>query len=216
MKEDSIIQLFNRNITTKSELKKLRKQDFIPGIIYGGDKENIPIYIKKIDFERLTKKLGGRLKSTIINTNEGATIIKDIQLNLLTNQIQHIDFQRISLKEKIEVNIPIKIFGESIGISKGGVLEQHLRDVKVKCIPGKIPEGINVDITNLDIHQSILLNSVELPKDVEVLTDLNSIIVSILPPVKEEVAPTPPTEAPAEPEVIAKGKKPEVKVEGSG
>lgn len=144
-------------------------------------------------------------------------LLKDLQRDFLTHNIVHVDFQRVSMTEKLEVNVPLHIVGEAPGVKlSGGILAAYLRELRVRCLPADIPDGINIDVSALQINQGVKVKDLALPKGVESLIDGGSLVVNIVAPAEEEVA-TPATAAPTgtEPEVIAKGKKPEEGEEGA-
>jgi len=132
-------------------------------------------------------------------------LIKTIQHNPINGRILHIDFQHISKKEKIKTTVPIHLLGEAPGVKKGGLLDQHLYEVVIRCLPDEIPSHIDVDISNLDIGKTIHLKDIKMP-DIEFETKLETTIVSVLVPKVEKPAPVPevapaPTEEAKEGEV---------------
>ncbi|MFB0527537.1 MAG: 50S ribosomal protein L25, partial [bacterium] len=142
-----------------------------------------------------------------------AVIIKEIQVNPVTRNLLHVDLYRISLREEIQVNVPIEIYGEAPGVEKsGGVLDHVVHEIAVKCLPTKIPDKIICDVSSLEAGETLTVKDLKIPGGIEVLDDPEKIVVSIIAPtiveekpVEEEVAP----EEAAEPEVIGKGKKEE-------
>jgi large subunit ribosomal protein L25 len=123
-------------------------------------------------------------------------LLKDLQRDFLTHNIVHVDFQRVSMTEKLEVNVPLHIVGEAPGVKlSGGILEHILRELRVRCLPADIPDGINIDVSALQINQGVKVKDLVLPKGVESLIDGGSLVVNIVAPAEEEVA-TPATAAP--------------------
>lgn len=208
--EEIILNAEKRKNLTKGQLKENRRKGKIPAIVYGENKESHPLFIEQKQFQKILHTSRG--ENVIIHLKIDETIpktvmIKEIQRNPLNDALLHIDFQQISLKKEIEVAIPIQVTGEAVGVKDGGMLEQILWELKVRCLPTKIPNSITVDVTNLELGKSITPKDLILPKGVEVLTAPEQVIVSVVSPpqvVEEAVAP-PPTVA--EPEVIGKGKK---------
>jgi large subunit ribosomal protein L25 len=217
--KEVIFQAEPRELSNKHSLKELRAQGRIAGIFYGKEEKPIPLSFGEKDFEKLTQASGGGsilIKLQIKNETKTA-ILKEIQRDIITHKPIHVDFQYVSLKDKIEVKVPLHIVGTSPGVKlSGGVLEHILREVPVKCLPTEIPSAIEVDVSNLQINESIAVKDLKVSKEIEILSDPSSIIVNIVQPtILEEVA-APAVEgavaAPAaEPEVIKKGKieKPE-------
>jgi large subunit ribosomal protein L25 len=203
------INSFIRKEVGKSACKKYRKEGLIPAVVYGKE-ESIPILIKKQEFEKILKKGESGIISLKIaldsKVKEKNVIIKEIQYHPVNNGIIHVDFQHVSLAEKIEVKTYLKIIGESPGVKKGGVIEQHIHELTIRCLPTKIPESISIDISKLDIGDSIHVKDIsELYKEIEILENKEEVILTITPPTRIEEAPTP--REVSEPEVIKeKGK----------
>jgi large subunit ribosomal protein L25 len=150
-------------------------------------------------------KVGGKAETVLL---------KELQRDFLTHAVIHADFQRISMTDKLEVNVPLHITGEAPGVKLGGgILEHVLREVRVSCLPSDIPDGLNVDVSRLQLNQGLKIKDLAPLPGVEVLNEPESIVVNIVAPAAEEVAPVaaaaPVAAGSTEPEVIAKGKKPE-------
>ncbi|MFQ3675029.1 MAG: 50S ribosomal protein L25 [Endomicrobiia bacterium] len=210
-----------RELMTKSQLKEKKRQGFIPAISYGSGKKNIPIFVKYKNILDITKK--ATLKGTIFNLKikdkSYPVIIKEIQKDFVTNLPTHIDFQIISMKEKIEVKIPIKLVGEEEAVKlTGGIVDFPMREVRIKCFPKDIPQNIEINVANLKIGEGVYVKDLNQEK-YTILEDQNAIVVHIIAKKVEEVTPTTAETSvtgPKEPEVIAKGKKPEEGVAETG
>jgi large subunit ribosomal protein L25 len=152
-----------------------------------------------------------------IGNETKSTILKELQRDVLTQAPMHIDFLAVSLKEKIEVVVHIKITGEAPGVKlSGGILEHVIRDIRVSCLPTDIPSVIEVSVATLNINQALMVKDLPKLSGVEYVADPDAIIVHIVAPsILEETTPavaaaaaaTPGAAAAAEPEVISKGKK---------
>lgn len=211
-----------RKITSKHALKKLRKEGKIPAVFYAHNENTEEILVDAKTFETVTH--AGMGSNVLINLHIGSTsktaMIKEIQRDMITLHPIHIDFQGISLKEKVEVKIPVHITGESPGVKLGGgVLEHIIRELKVKCLPKDIPGSVNVDVSNLQINQGIFVRDLPKIEGVDYLADPGTLIINIVSPTileekPEEVAAAV-AGAPAEPEVISKGKKDKEGEEGA-
>ncbi|MBL8023967.1 MAG: 50S ribosomal protein L25 [Elusimicrobia bacterium] len=204
-----------RELSTKGDLLKLRESGRVPGVVYGEKKEPITMSVDVKNFTQLLKGHGANvLMNLTVGENGEIVLLKDVQRDVLSHNIIHLDFQRISMKKMIEVNVPLLVMGEAPGVKiGGGVLEHILRNLRVRCLPADIPDGISVDVSQLQLNQGIKVKDVVLPAGVECITEGEGLVLNIVAPVEEEVAPTPVAGAVAaggtEPEVIAKGKKPE-------
>ena len=190
-----------REISNKQGLKTLRKKGSIPAVFYGLEEETTPLSINAKEFEKIMHSMEGSniLLNLDINGNTKTAIIKEIQNDIITDKPLHIDFLAVSLKEKIEVNVPFHITGVAPGVKlSGGVLGHILREVRVRCFPTDIPNFIEVDVSNLQLNDSISVKDLPPIKDVEIVTDPEGIIVNVVSPTILEEAPKP-----AEGEVVA-------------
>lgn len=200
--------------STKKALTDLRKSKRIPAVVYGGKGTNLILTVSEKEL-LAALKVGGA--NAIIHLKhakgEDTVILKALQRHVVTSQPIHADFQRISMKEKIEVKVPLRIVGEAVGVRHhGGVLEHPLRELRVRCLPNAIPQSVELDVSSLDVGQNVTVAAVKVPAGVEVLDDPHHIVASVVH-ATEEAAPAAAPAGPAEPEVIAKGKKDE---EGEG
>ncbi len=208
------IKALKRDKTGKEIAKKLRKEGFIPAVIYGRDL-NIPIKIPTSELKVI--KAHRFSESSIIEiviedskskANRIATVIKDIQFHPLTEEVLHMDFLKVSMKEKIKVKVPLVLKGEPQGVKEGGVLEQMLWELEVEALPLEIPEKIEVDISSLQIGHSIHVGDIQLPERIRILEDSGETIVTIVSKREEEKVEEEVEEVSEEPEVI-KEKKPQ-------
>ncbi|MDD5440215.1 MAG: 50S ribosomal protein L25 [Candidatus Omnitrophica bacterium] len=137
-------------------------------------------------------------------------IIKEIQTEPLKGQVIHIDFNEVSLTKKIKVKVPVATKGEAKEVTGGnGVIEHTVWEVEVECLPMNIPEKLLVDIEGMKIGDTKMIKDLIVSEDIKVLNDPDLVIIAAKPPAKEEVKVEVPGEEAVEPEVIAKGKKPE-------
>ena len=203
--------------TGKGVARKLRQTGRIPGIIYGHAREPQPLSINTRDFERLLEHISA--ESTVIELSidgrPSRTLIREIQRHPFRREFLHVDFQELVAGETVTVYIPLVVVGISIGVRQdGGVLDQTLRELEIEVDPVNMPDHINVDVTNVNIGESIHVRDLTLPPGVTPLTDIDAaIVVCAAPRAVVEATPVAPVEgaegaAPAEPEVI-RAKKPE-------
>jgi len=194
----------------KGKLSGQRAEHKIPAVIYGGDKPSMPILVAEKDLS----KVKGAGKSNAIVTlkhDKGAdtVILKEVQRHPVSRAFLHADFQRISLKQEIEVKVPVKTVGEAPGVKlHGGILEHVTRDIEIKCLPTAIPQALTVDISKLDVGHALHVKDITAIPGVTILTNPEQILMTVV--VTKEEAPTA-AEAEAaaiaaQPEVIAKGK----------
>lgn len=175
----------------KSDLKELRKHGFIPAVIYGEGKPGINIKLEKIAF---LKEYRTTLKEMAffdirIDGKTYKTIIKDKQIHPLSREIEHIDFLELHKGKPITVSVPLKFVGNAPGVAAGGVMDVLMRNLEVSCLPKDIPEDIEVDISALEIGETIHLGDIKLPKvDVKYPPDTALVSVHLLRKAEEKPA----------------------------
>jgi len=207
---------------SRHNLKKIRREEKIPAVLYVAGKESTSIQISTHDFVKLAHGEHGRsLESIIIDleVKDGdksttvPTIIKEIQHDFIKGNVLHIDFNEISLTKKIHTHIPVVVVGESIGERHGGIVEHVMRELEIVCLPSDLPEEITVNIEELDINQSIHVRDIDLGPKVEIVNNPDQTIIAVAMPRKEveEVEEEAAEEEFTEPEVI--GEKPELEEE---
>ncbi len=188
----------------KERAKKYRKVGKIPAIIYGKGEESVPILVDEKEFIELLSKIKGKFPVVELKGEKGKSlraVIKSIQKHPITDEFLHIDFHHIHVHETVYVDVPIHLKGEAPGVKKGGMLDQILYELPVKGSMNKIPPFIEVDISNLEIGDSVHVKDLSL-KGIEPDIDPESTIVTILAPkkVEEEVEEVKPEEVPEEEE----------------
>lgn len=225
------VEAEKRDLVSTGKLKVLRKSGWVPAVVYGaqegakGSKKKAAVTadLLKIQEKPFLKSLGTHQTSNLIinlkvSSHSDNVIIKEIQRDVISRQLLHVDFQRISMTEKIQVKIPVHLIGEAPGVKlSGGILEHITREVSISALPKDIPDALNVDISNLQLGHGISLKDIPAIPGVDILTDGGHLVVNVVAPTEEEVAPAAGAAVPgaAEPEVIAKGKKPEEGEEGA-
>lgn len=172
-------------------LATLRGKGLVPGIVYGKKKEPKLVQVNAKELEKATKTEAGFnaiFELTVDGKTEGLVRIREYQAHPLKRNFTHVDFQSVDLKAKIEVEVPIRVVGKAEGVKKGGVLEQQRRTLHLKCLVTQIPEHIDIDVSALEIGQNVHANDVKLPEGVEFPHETDFVIVSVVPPAKEEEA----------------------------
>jgi len=172
----------------------LRRSGQIPAILYGRGTEPVLLSVNTKELEKILKKgnFGQFILNLVIQNGKEVTkpaMIKELQSHPLSGSLIHIDFYEIDMNRQIRVMVPVVIKGHSVGVEEGGMLNIVRRELEVFCLPGDIPESFEIDITGLAIGDSIHLADVPLGENVEVDTDVNYTVVTVLSPkVEEEVA----------------------------
>lgn len=205
----------------KGGARSLRRSNMLPAIIYAGGKSK-PIKLDRKEIVRLISSgVGEHALINIELTGEKSkqevhpSLIKEYQADPVTNELLHVDFLEVSLKKKIKINIPIVLTKEPAGIKLGGILQHHLREVQIECLPTQIPDGIDVDAEFIDIGHSLHVSDLQPPEGIKILTDPHEVILLVTAPVVEEVAEV--EEEVEEPELVkAKGKEEEAAAEAEG
>ena len=205
----------------KNAARRLRRAGLVPGIVYGGQGENVAIAVDPKALQKVLRSEAGRnaiLKLEIADQGATNAILKKWQVDPIKESFLHADFYRIAMDVAIRVTVPIHVVGEARGVKvDAGILELIMREIEVECLPGDIPERIDVDVSDLGINGALRMSDVKVPAKVKVLESADQVVVHVVS-VKEEVEPAaaaaPVAEgeaaAPAaEPEVIKKGKKEE-------
>lgn len=217
-KKEIILRATQREGRGKNDARRARRNGQIPVTIYGGAGEAVAALAPLRELAAILRSDTGR--NTIFTLDvEGVgaaeVMFVDRQIDPVRSRLVHADFKRLVKGEKIEATVPLRLVGEPIGVrEQAGVLEQIIREVEIRCQPRDIPEHIDVDVTNLNVHAVLHISDLPVTEGVEVLADPDTVIATI-GMVKEEPVEVAPVEgeAPAEPEVIGKGKKEE---EGEG
>ena len=188
--------------------RKLRASGSIPAILYGRQQTPKAIAVVLRDFKKAIKSspdLTGLIDLTIDGKDRSLALIRDYQADVISREFTHLDLQAIDLKEKIDIEIPVRLVGIPIGVKdEGGVLEQLRRKIQIKSLPDKIPSHIDIDVSNLHIGQSIHADEIQLPEGVEFPHAQNYTVAAVVAPMKEEVA-APAVAAPVEGAVPAEG-----------
>lgn len=202
-----------------SRSRQVRRSNLIPGIIYGGDAKPTTIQADRKAYDRIYRQHAGESLIYHLNLVEDGkkvsdfpAIIKDVQLHPVTDEVIHIDFNRISLDKEIEIKVKIIVKGEAIGVKKdGGTLEHLMWDLDIICLPTNIPHHLEADVTNLGVHDSIHVKDLALPAGVRTKHDPESVVITIAGSMREEgAAATAEGEAAgSEPEVLKEKKKEE-------
>lgn len=201
---------------TKHQLGQLRKARKIPAVVYGGKEKPVSVTVGEKELMEALKKAGANAIIHLKHPKGTDTVIlKELQRDVVNGQPVHADFKRIDLKQKIDIQVPVRTVGEAPGVKlNGGLLEHVLRQLEIRCLPTAIPKSIDIDVSAMNVNDAVLAGDIKLPEGVELRTKADQVVCHIVI-VKVEVeavaAPVEGAAAPgAEPEVVAtKGKKDE-------
>ena len=211
MAEKVIVKAEKREGRGKNDSRRLRVAGKIPISIYGGGFEAVAAVVDLKDLAKILRSDSGQntiFTIDMVGEGTGDVIFHDRQIDALRGRLVHADLRRLAKGEKIEVTVAIHLIGEAEGLKEdGAVLNQQLREIKVLCEPSKIPEFLEVDVTELNVGESIHVSDMKFEEGVEVHEAQESVVVSIVVVKEEELEPQ--LDAPAEPEVIGKDGKDE-------
>ncbi len=194
-----------------SKVKNLRKSGITPAVVFGKSVDSLALAVNAVEFLKIYRQAG---ETSLIwlkvddEAKERPTLIKSMSFGPVKNEVLNIDFHQVNLKEKVTAFVPVELIGESELIHSGqAILSQNLNEIEVECLPTDIPEKFEIDTSLLkEIGDSLKVSDIKASTDVEIKTDLDSIVVSLSEPQKEE---EPLDTAVAETEVAGEEKKTE-------
>lgn len=207
-----LVKADKRSETGKGSARDMRRRGLLPAVMYGEGKATM----LKLDMKEIQKLIyAGAGEHALINlelsedgsrTSEHPVLIKDYQVEPLTDELLHVDFLEVSLKKKIKVTVPLVITREPAGIKMGGIMQHRVREVEVECLPTQIPDKIEIDAGHVEIGHSLHVSEIPSLEGVKMVTDPSEVILSVTAP-KEEVVAAPAEAEVTEPELVkAKGK----------
>lgn len=209
----TVIEAQIRTPGGKNVNRRLRVSGIIPAVMYGPKKEPIAMSVDPQSVKDILYSESGHNSIFTINVDGSAqdnTMVKDYQLDPVQGELLHVDFIQIAMDRRLELTVNIEIVGEPMGVKiGGGIMDFISRSIEVECLPSDIPESIKADVSHLDINDYIRVKDLEVDPKVKILSEPEVVIVTVIPPVKEEepeveeVAEAAETE---EPEVVKKGK----------
>jgi large subunit ribosomal protein L25 len=194
MAENATLKVATRTETGKGAMRRLRREGRIPAVLYGRGEETRALSLDAHDFEMLTKQHS--LDTTIVELSiEGAgrkgaklrTLIAEVQNHPYKPQVLHVDFQQVHAGERVTVQVPIRLLGTAAGVRAGGVLQHVLHDVELECAVEDIPDALEVDVSALEIGDSVHVSELAVPENVELLVDPERTVCTVAPPTVLEV-----------------------------
>jgi large subunit ribosomal protein L25 len=213
---DAVLEAARRTTTGKGEARRTRRRGLVPAVLYGGDGQPAtPITVEpKALLKILHSEAGANtLISLKLEGGDTRVLVKDYQVDPVTRHVLHADFYTIAMDRTIEVTIPVVLRGEPKGVKQqGGILEFVRREIEIECLPGDIPEHVEVDVSELMLHQGVRVRDVAVDAKWKPVSEPDMLLVHVIAPKVEEAPAAEAAAAPAaaaEPEVIKKGKKEE-------
>ena len=180
------LEVFNRESLGKQANKKYRKDGFIPAVIYGKNKDNLNILVDPIKLKKLLKNEAG--ENTIIEMKldksdlKKNVLLKDAHLDTLTSDPLHLDFYEITEGMDVKVSAPLLFAGKPEGVKNGGVIQTLSNEIKIECLPTNIPNIIEIDISDLNIGDTLRVKDIKPMNGIEILSNPESTIISVLAP----------------------------------
>ena len=222
---EAVLEAMARDTRGKNEARRTRREGHVPAVVYGAAGDNATeakaIAVDPKALMRILHSESGAntlIALKLAGETDTRVLVKDYQLDPVTHHLIHADFFRIRMDRAIVVTIPVTVKGEPKGVKQqGGILEFIRREIEIECLPGDIPESVEVDVSDLMLHQGVRVR--DLPGDPKwtPTSDPDMMLVHVIMPKAEEAAATAEAAAapatPAEPEVIKKGKKEEAEEE---
>lgn len=203
-----------RSTNGKNEARRERASGRIPAVVYGAGKPNVPVSVDRKALADVFREGAG--ENTIFLLKLGGSdqsrhaMIKEMQRDPVSRKPLHIDFVRVLMDVKITVEVPIEIVGIAKGVkTDGGILDIVTREVEIECLPGNIPTGLAVDVTELGIGDAIRIAQIPAPEGVRIVDNPEKVVLHVAHPTREEepvVAAAEAAAEPTEPEVLKKGK----------
>ena len=212
-----LIKADKREERGKGGARNLRRMGVLPAVVYAGG-ESTPIKVQDKEMTNLILSGVGEHSLITIDLNEDGgkssehpVLVKDYQLDPVSDKLLHVDFIKVSLEKSVKVTVPLVIIKQPAGVKLGGILQYRLREVEVECLPTQIPDRIEIDAEFIEIGNSLHVSDLEPRQGVKIITGPGEVILTVSAPVVEEVAPVEAAgEEAAEPELVkAKGKEEE-------
>lgn len=193
-----------------SVTRKIRKQGYVPAVVYGNKTKSQPISVEAVDFLKTVREVGrnGLISLEVEKGTKHQVMVHDLQMDPLKGDYLHIDFFEVDMSSEIEANVPVRLTGEARGVSEGGVLSQLMYEITVRSLPADIPEEITLDVSSLAIGDSIQIRDVRGNVPVQVVNEDEETVVTVQPPATEKEEETEAAVTDNEPEVINEKEEP--------
>ncbi len=211
-----VVEAQRRDPAGKNANRRLRKSGQIPAVVYGAKREPLPLLVDPHAISEVLHSQSGHntIFSVSVEGSQSDVMVKDYQLDPVRGTLIHADLYEIAMDQLLKLTVDIEVVGEAEGVKiGGGILDVVSRSLEVECLPTDIPKSIPVDVSHLKINDYVRVKNLVANPKVRILSDAELVLVTVAPPIKEEVVEVAAPAGPAEPEVIKKGKAVE---EGEG
>jgi len=219
---EATLEATARDTFGKNEARRTRREGLVPAVLYGpsGDgagTQATPISVQPKALLRILHSESGAntlISLKLAGTSDARVLVKEYQLDPVTHQVLHADFFKVAMDRALRVTIPVTVKGEPKGVKQqGGLLEFIRREIEIECLPADIPEHVEIDVSDLMLHQGVRVRDLTLDAKLKPVSDADLMLLHVIMPKAEEAPAAPDAAAapavPAEPEVIKKGKKEE-------
>ncbi len=204
-----VIEAQRREPAGKNANRRIRKSGKIPAVVYGAKRDPLPLLVDPDAVTDILHSKSGHntIFAVSVAGAQSNVMVKDYQLDPVRGNLIHADFYEIAMDQLLKLMVDVEMVGEAEGVKVGGgIMDVVTRSLEVECLPSDIPKSIQVDVAQLKINDYIRVKNLPVDPKVRILSEPEVVIVTIVPPVKEEVVEVAAPAAPAEPEVIKKGK----------
>lgn len=186
---EAVIKAEKRDGKGKGAAHTLRRQGLIPGVVYGLGRPSETVAVDGRELSRfLASESGATMFTLQVGKNGVPVLLKEVQRNPLTGDVLHVDFYMVNLNEPVHTVVPLHFVGEEKRVSDGGVVQHGLRQVEVKCLPAKIPEHIEVDLSGVKLGDSLTVADLKVDEGIEILTPAEDIVASVIAPTRAVAA----------------------------
>ncbi|MDT8862646.1 50S ribosomal protein L25/general stress protein Ctc [Alkalihalobacillus sp. MEB130] len=171
-----------------SATRKIRKEGYVPAILYGNKIDSQPVAVESVDFLKTVREVGknGLFSLDVTGKKKHQVMIHDLQIDPLKNEYTHIDFFEVDMTSEIDANVPVRLNGESPGEKEGGMVTHLMYELTVRCLPADIPEEISVDVSNLNIGDSIQVADIRSSVKVDIAHEDEETIITVQAPAAEK------------------------------
>ena len=180
-----------RDITGKGSAREMRRQGKVPAVLYGAQRRAMHVAVDGKEFETKVGNIEGthliRLNSSAADLGGLLVLVKEVQRHPVSRVLLHTDLYEVDVTAKIKLRVPLHFVGRAEGVELGGILQPIRREVEVLCLPTEIPDYLEIDVSALGIHDAVHISDLKPPPGVEIPFDTDEALVTVLPPVVEEV-----------------------------
>ncbi|MFC1564633.1 50S ribosomal protein L25 [candidate division KSB1 bacterium] len=178
---ETVLNVEIRKNTGKSFVKILRRESKIPGVFYFQGKETLPLTFDEIALKHVIASKPALIMLNFDDGTQKEAVIREIQRNPVTDKVVHVDMMGIKRGQKLKVTVPVVLIGESVGLKTGGIVEHLVKEVDIECLPKDMPDKLEVDVTEMEIGDSIHIGDLEF-ENIEILSNATTTLASVILP----------------------------------